>query len=90
MVGRSSVSHVDHLEEQDRRVQQARDAAAEGHEDAAQFWDEDDDDERAAKERQLAQKDREGWRLEGERGPLSGERDAAHPGEGARELGEDR
>ena len=71
-------------------MQQARDKAADAHEDAARFWDEHDEDKRADKERQLAQKAREGWRLEGERGPLSGERDAARPGEGAGELGEDR
>ena len=54
-------------------MQQARDKAADAHEDAARFWDEHDDAERADKERELAQKDREGWRLEGERGDTSPE-----------------
>ena len=64
---------MDPLEEAHRRVQQARDKAADAHEDAARFWDEHDDAERADKERELAQKDREGWRLEGERGDTSPE-----------------
>ncbi len=49
------------LEDVVRDVERTRDKAARAHEDRARFWDEHDDAERADKERELAQKDREGW-----------------------------